>query len=185
MTRMRWVTMLAMMVTSVFLGDVAASDQRFFGPFGRFSAELESEQEVPVVSSRARGTISLDIDDHVQEIEYELSYSGLQTAVAQAHIHIAQPGVNGGIVLWLCEGTTPSPVETTPTCPQEGTVSGVLTAADVVAIGGANVGQQIAAGEFAEVVALIRKGLAYANVHTAASGGGEIRGQLRRGGGHR
>jgi CHRD domain len=53
-----------------------------------------------------------------------------------------------------------------------------------VAIGGANAGQQIAAGEFAEVVALIRKGLAYANVHTAASGGGEIRGQIRPGAGH-
>jgi hypothetical protein len=139
---------------------------------------------VPAVSSRARGRITLDIDEHVQEIEYELSYSGLQTTVAQAHIHFGQPGVNGGIVLWLCQGTSPSPIATTPACPQNGTVSGVLRPADVVAITGGNVGQQISAGEFAEVVALIRKGLAYANVHTAASGGGEIRGQIRRGFGH-
>jgi hypothetical protein len=55
----------------------------------------------------------------------------------------------------------------------------------VVAIGGGNAGQQISAGEFTEAVAAIRKGLAYANVHTALSGGGEIRGQLRKGGGHK
>ncbi len=181
MTRTRELTALAVLVTLVFLGNLAAADQR---QGGRFSATLESEQEVPAVSSRARGTIRLDIDDQAQQIEYELSYSGLQAEVAQGHIHFAQPGVNGGIVLWLCEGTTQSPIETTPTCPQEGSVSGVLTAADVVAIGGANAGQQVAAGEFAEVMALIRKGLAYANVHTAASPGGEIRGQIRRGFGH-
>ena len=39
---------------------------------------------------------------------------------------------------------------------------------------------------FAEVVAAIRNGVAYANVHSGKFAGGEIRGQLRRGwgGGH-
>lgn len=175
MTRRRGM-LLAVLVTMLSLGDFTLSAQG-----QRFSAALQPEQEVPVVSSGAQGTITLDIDDGAQQIAYELSYSGLQAPVAQGHIHIAQPGVNGGIVLWLCEATVPSPVPTTPTCPQAGSVSGVLTAADVVATGAA---QQIAAGEFAEVVALIRKGLAYANVHTAVSPGGEIRGQLQRGFGH-
>jgi hypothetical protein len=181
MTREKGLTTLSVLVTSMLLSGpgVSADDDP-----GQFSATLRPEQEVPVVSSQARGSIQLDIDEDAQEIAFELSYSGLLTTVAQAHIHIAQPGVNGGIVLWLCEGTAASPIDTTPTCPQEGTVNHVLTAADVVAIGGANAGQQIAAGEFAEVVALIRKGLAYANVHTAASGGGEIRGQIRPGAGH-
>jgi len=35
-------------------------------------------------------------------------------------------------------------------------------------------------GEFAEVLAAIRNGVAYANVHSAKFAGGEIRGQLRR-----
>lgn len=43
--------------------------------------------------------------------------------------------------------------------------------------------QGIAPGEFAEVVAAIRNGVAYANVHSAKFAGGEIRGQLRRSGG--
>jgi len=185
MMRTRGLTLLAVLVTVVSLVSLAGTAAADQSHGGRVSAALESEQEVPAVSSSARGSIRLDIDDQAEQIEYELSYSGLQADVAQAHIHIAQPGVNGGIVLWLCEGTSQSPLETTPTCPQEGSVSGVLTAADVVAIGAPNAGQQIAAGEFAEVVALIRKGLAYANVHTAASPGGEIRGQLHRGFGHR
>ena len=150
---------------------------------GKFSTVLEPDQEVPAVSTVAQGTFTLDIVDD-DEITYELSYSGLQGIVAQAHIHIAQAGVNGGIVLWLCEGTSASPVESTPTCPQSGTVSGTLTPDDVVAITGANAGQQISAGEFAEVVGLIRKGLAYANVHSSLSPGGEIRGQIRQGSGH-
>lgn len=181
MTRRRGLPMLAvaaMLLMLVSLGERAAADQ---GHGRRLSAALQAEQEVPAVSSGARGVIRLDIDEQAQMIQYELSYSGLQTDVAQAHIHIAQPGVNGGIVLWLCEGTSQSPLETTPVCPQDGSVSGILTAADVLGIGG----QQVAAGEFAEVVALIRKGLAYANVHTAASPGGEIRGQLLRGRGHK
>lgn len=184
MRRDRRLALLAVLMSTVMLGDWAIADQRHRG---RFSAALESEQEVPAVSSRARGFITLDIDEQVQEIEYELTYAGLQTDIAQAHIHFAQPGVNGGIVLWLCEGTAASPLESTPPCPAQGTgpvsVSGVLTAADVVAIAGANAGQQIAAGEFAEVVSLIKKGFGYANVHTAASPGGEIRGQIGRRGG--
>jgi len=44
--------------------------------------------------------------------------------------------------------------------------------------------QGMATGDFDELVAAIRNGLAYANVHAAQSTGGEIRGQIRRGGGH-
>jgi hypothetical protein len=46
---------------------------------------------------------------------------------------------------------------------------------DVIAIGT----QGIAAQEFDEFVAAIRAGLAYANIHTVQSPGGEIRGQLK------
>lgn len=39
-------------------------------------------------------------------------------------------------------------------------------------------GQGIAAGEFGELVEAIRQGATYANVHTVAFPGGEIRGQI-------
>jgi len=68
----------------------------------------------------------------------------------------------------------------TPFCPAApgGTVTGNITVANVIAAGTAS--QQIAAGELAEVVAAIRAGVAYVNVHaTPLNPGGEVRGQIR------
>jgi hypothetical protein len=114
-------------------------------------------------------------------IDYRLTYSGLSSTVSQAHIHFAQVGVNGGISAWLCEGTSASPSATTPTCPPAsgGTVTGTITDDEVIG----PVGQGIAATEIDELIAAMRAGFAYANVHTANFGNGEIRGQIARGGG--
>jgi hypothetical protein len=81
-------------------------------------------------------------------------------------------------VVWLCQtAAVPAPgnVSTvTPICPQSGTVTGTITPAQVLEA----VGQGIAQGEFDEVVAAIRAGRAYANVHSSLFPPGEIRGQL-------
>ena len=110
-------------------------------------------------------------------IEYELSYEDLQGSITQAHIHFGQPGLSGGIAAWLC-GTAalPGPAGT-PVCPgpNSGTVSGTITAAQVIGPGG----QGIAAGEFEELLARIKDGATYANVHTSFVGTGEIRGQIK------
>ena len=145
-------------------------------------ARLIGFQEVPAVSTVASGEFKATIAPDDQSIEYELTYSGLQGTVQQAHIHVAQRSVIGSIVIWLCgTATLPGPAGT-PTCPQSGTVSRTVTAADVVAGGTAS--QQLAAGELNEVIRAIRAGVAYANVHTNLSPGGEIRGQIRRGDDH-
>lgn len=167
---------------SVALGAALVTAQ---GNGNRYSARLWGGEEVPSVSTGAQGSITLEIDEAAEQIHYELSYSGLSSAIAQAHIHFAQPAVNGNIIIWLCQATSaPSPALNInpPQCPPSGTVSGTIEASDVIATAAT---QQIAAGEFDEAVAAIRAGLAYANVHTATSGGGEIRGQLKAGGGHR
>jgi hypothetical protein len=146
----------------------------------RVSAELRPSNEVPAVSSPAEGHFSAQIDAAAGQITYELTFSGLQANVTQSHIHFAQPNVNGGIVVWLCgTATNPGPAGT-QTCPQAGTITGVITGANIQTVAT----QGIATNEFDELVAAIRNGLAYANVHTAQSPGGEIRGQIRRGNGH-
>jgi hypothetical protein len=53
-------------------------------------------------------------------------------------------------------------------------VSGTIGAVDVLP----SPTQQLAAGEILELVAALRGGVAYTNVHTVASPGGEIRGQI-------
>lgn len=136
---------------------------------------LRSFEEVPSVSSSARGAFRADINTTASQIAYELSYEGLQGEVRQAHIHFGQRGVNGGVSVFLCQTqANPDPTGLAPTCPASGKVSGVLTIANVIGPGA----QGITAAEFAELVAAIRAGVAYVNVHSTTFPGGEVRGQL-------
>lgn len=139
-------------------------------------------EEVPVISTNASGELQARISHDETEIEYELSYADLQADATQAHIHVGQKGVNGGISVWLCSNlaSPPTPAGVQP-CPlRSGTVTGTLDATDVVG----PTSQGIAAGEFAELVRAIREGKTYANVHTTLFPGGEIRSQIDPGKGH-
>lgn len=142
-----------------------------------FNIRLRSYEEVPAVSSLARGMFRGRIDDAAGTIVYQLSYESLQGDVRQAHIHLGQRGVNGGISVFLCQtATNPDPTGGAPTCgASPATMTGTLTAANII---GPN-GQGIAPSEFAELVRAIRAGVAYVNVHTSLFPGGEIRGQAR------
>jgi hypothetical protein len=136
--------------------------------------------EPPVISSPgASGSFRATLQGST--VNYRLTYT-LEpgNTAAQAHIHLGQFSVNGGISVWLCgAGTTPGPAGT-PVCPpSSGTVEDSFTAADVVG----PTGQGIAPMEFNELIAAMRSDLTYANVHSNKFPGGEIRGQIRGGGG--
>ena len=130
-------------------------------------ARLMGYQEVPAVSTPAKGEFEAKISRDDGLIEYQLSYSGLLGTVQQSHIHFAQRGVNGSVVIWLCQTTTtPAPATVaslTPFCPPSpsGTVTGQITAANVIVAGTAS--QQILAGELAEVIEQL--GRAVAKMH--------------------
>lgn len=156
-----------------------------------FSTNLIGYQETPVtINSPGSGEFAAKISKDGSEIQYVLSYRGLTTNVLQAHIHFGRPAITGGIVLFLCTNLTPpANVPAPPACPQapaDGstvTVSGTLTAANLLVPNVANValptqGIDPGAAGFAEVVAAIRNGAAYANVHTSKVPSGEIRGAL-------
>jgi hypothetical protein len=141
---------------------------------GDFNERLSGYEEIPTLSTPANGEFKLSIDRLSQTIDYELSYRGFETPVLQAHIHLGARAFNGGISLFLCTNLGNGPAGT-PACPTaSGTVSGTLDAADVVG----PAGQGIAPGEFDEIVDAIRAGVTYANVHSEARPGGEIRAQL-------
>jgi CHRD domain len=148
------------------------------GTSDRIRATLVGFKEVPAISSPASGFFGAHIDDKAGTITYVLSYSGLTGDVQQAHIHVGQRSVNGAISVFLCQtGASADPTGLAPECPQSGTVKGVLQSANMVE--GDIEGQGIAPGEFAELVAAIRAGVAYVNVHSATFPAGEVRGQLR------
>jgi CHRD domain len=134
------------------------------------SDDLTGYQENPDVSSTGTGSFTATIDDDAQTISYELSYSGLEGGNALfAHIHFGKRAVNGGVSAFLCGGGDK------PACPAtEGTVTGLIDAADIVG----PAGQGIEPGSFAELVAAMRAGHTYVNVHSPRWPGGEIRAQI-------
>jgi hypothetical protein len=176
---MRRMTLHAALIGALLLAFGAGSYALADGGKSHITADdmtgyLEGAPGGPV-STVASGNFEAVIDDAANEIHYTLSYENLEAPVAQAHIHFGQRSVNAGISAWLCEGTSLSPSASTPACPgQGGTVSGTITPLEVIG----PAAQGIAAGEFEELVAAIRAGRAYANVHSAKFPGGEIRGQL-------
>ena len=144
----------------------------------QIGALLTGYEESPSVSTTAKGEFSATIDHSGQVILYSETFSGLQAPITQSHIHIAQPGVIGSVVIYLCQTPgSPDPTGLAPQCPQEGTVTGTITAANVIA--GSIPTQQLKAGDLSAVITAIRAGMAYANVHSTVSPGGEIRGQIR------
>jgi hypothetical protein len=137
---------------------------------------LVGYQEVPTLSTPATGTIDMEISKDGNSVAYTLSYQGIATNVLFAHIHLGRRAVNGGIMVFLCTNSgAPSTVPVPPPCPQGGgTVSGELTAADVLAISA----QGVAAGDFDAFVDALLARAGYANLHSSAFPGGEIRGQV-------
>jgi hypothetical protein len=152
---------------------VAQQTERHQRPEREFKADLRGRNEVPLTLSAGRGTLELKVNDNDSSVHFELEYSGLQTAVGAAHIHVAQPNANGGVTVFFC-GTVPAGFPARAACPQNGTVTGDFTAADVIGL----TAQQLEVNNLAKLLAAIRAGKTYVNVHTATSGAGEIRGQI-------
>ena len=142
---------------------------------GTAVARLRAFDEVPALSTPAGGFFTATINEDGTELNWELRYFNMEGNVTQAHLHFAQKGVNGGIMVFLCSNLGNGPFGT-QVCPADnGTVSGTIRAIDI--IGGA-AAQGIAPGELFSVLRGIRGGVVYANVHTTVFPGGEIRGQL-------
>jgi CHRD domain-containing protein len=138
-------------------------------------AGLIGFQEVPAVSTVARGTFLAEIDTAANTITFKLRYDPLEGTVTQSHVHFGQTSVNGGISFFLCSnlGNGPAGTQLCPAGPAE--VTGVITPDLIIG----PLGQGIEPAAFAEIVEAMRNGTAYANVHSSKWPGGEIRGQLR------
>lgn len=133
----------------------------FAGP----RALLTSEAEVapPVVSSNARGNVSLGLS--ASSIDFALALDPLpETSVSAVHIHVGAPGTNGPIIFSLYQSVIDGPLN--------GSRSGTLQVF--------NLESQPARGvsSFSDAINAILSGNTYINVHTAAYPNGEIRGQL-------
>ncbi len=166
------IAVLTTATTLVVFGSAQAANEDGQNGSGQFRASLRGFQETPLtLFSGGSGTFTATLSDDGTFLTYTLSYSGLTGAFA-AHIHLGAPGTTGGVSAFLCGGGGK------PSCPSSsGTVTGTITAADVIG----PTGQGLAVGNFAGLLASMRAGATYANVHTPAHPGGEIRGPITSG----
>ena len=141
------------------------------GNSSKFVSPLNSDEEVPPNGSNAAGFASFKISADETSITYRLIVANIND-VTQSHIHCGPPGVNGPVVVFLF-GFDPVGVT------ENGILAeGTITNADVIPRD-ASAACPGGVANLADVIAKIRAGEAYTNVHTIALPGGEIRGLIR------
>lgn len=152
------------------VGLAAGNSSRWNGV--KFEAELIGADEVPLVVTEARGAFKIKFNADFTAARFKLRVLD-GTAITQAHLHCAPAGSNGPVVVFL-SGNVPGGFD----------VHGVLasytmTNANIAAVNAsctASIGRTIA--NLADLADAASDGLIYANVHSVAHPGGEIRGQL-------
>jgi hypothetical protein len=172
-----WCSLIAL---AVAVG-VASNPAAFAENFKNLRGILAGYEEPPSISTVAGGEFRAQISKDETEIEWELSYSDLEGTIQQAHIHLGQMSVNGGISVFLCTnlGNGPAGIQACPASPA--TISGTIRAADVspnIPATQAARNQGLDTGELAELIRAIRAGSTYVNVHSTKWPGGEIRSQI-------
>lgn len=155
------------------LANISATAQEYTARLSGFSELGPLNNLTGAILTDGTGQFALGVDQN--NAAYSLTYSGLTSDVTQAHIHFAKVHVVGGIFVFLCTNLGNGPAGT-PACPAGGgTVTGTITPASILAVPG----QNVPAGDFAALIAILASNTAYVNVHTVKFPGGEIRGQIR------
>ena len=158
----------------VYAAGRSCQSKDFSATFSGFEELGEINAETGAIFSPGTATLDLDIDRKAGTITFKLKYSGLTSAVTQAHIHFGKEHVAGGIMVFFCTNLGNGPMGTKPCPTPSGKVTGTITSASVVGI----TTQNVPVGDFSALVAALVSNTAYANIHTVNFPAGEIRGQI-------
>lgn len=156
-TRRRFVTAVGVGGLGIASTSVASAA----GHTRNFRAHLAGEHEVPPVETNAQGQAIIRLDRMETELRYKLIVANIEDVVA-AHIHRGQAGDNGPVGVTLFSGG--------PTSDDGVLAQGTITAPD----DGNGCGWE----SLDDVLAAMRAGETYVNVHTLDNPPGEIRGQV-------
>lgn len=170
----------AFLLSVVLLSTVTALAV-FTDSYKKIKASLTGYHEVPAVSTTGNAEFRGQINDDRTAVDWSLTYNDLEGAVQQAHVHIGNVGVNGGITVFLCTNLGNGPAGTQPCPAPPATISGTIVAADVspnIPATQAARNQGLNTGEFDEFLDAAQAGVLYVNVHSTLWPGGEVRSQI-------
>ena len=168
---------LGTLIAAAAVAGPAVGDSHF-GRVSHFRAVLSGNNEVPAINSEANGTVDVWLDHQAMTLSYKVTFTALSSPTTQSHIHFGKVHTSGSVVVFFCTNLAAPPgVPMPPACPTNGgTVSGMLSAADVLGVSA----QNVKAGDFDAIEDALSSDTAYANVHSMNFPAGEIRGQLVR-----
>lgn len=149
----------------VFAGTGAVAGR---GQNRNFRTHLSGENEVPAVETTAQGQAKFQLNKAGGALRYKLVVANIEN-VLMAHIHLGTRDENGPVVVWLYPEDGPPPQLI------EGRFDGVL-AEDVITE--EDLVGPLAGETFDNLIAAMRAGETYVNVHTTTHRPGEIRGQI-------
>jgi hypothetical protein len=134
-----------------------------------FKATLSGANEIPANASTGTGTFTATLDTLTNVFTYDVTFSGLSALVTSGHIHgPATAAANSGATINFA--TWPGATFTTGAL--SGMAHGMATLTSATQVTATVSGDSLKKLLFA--------GLTYANIHTTAFAGGEIRGQITR-----
>ena len=128
------------------------------------------------ILTNGTGTLELKLDRNSQTLTFTLKFENLSSPVTQSHIHFGKVHTPGGVMVFFCSNLASAPAGTQPCPANGGTVTGTLTAANLLPVPG----QNVPANDFNAIAAALLTDSAYVNIHTVNFPAGEIRGQLTR-----
>jgi hypothetical protein len=122
-----------------------------------WSEHANGAQEVPPRDTQGQAQAIFHLSPDGTALDYKLIASNIDN-VFMAHIHMQAPGVNGPIVVWLYPSTAPVPGPVAG-----GRIDGVIATGTITA---ANLVGPLANHPLDDLVAAMRTGNAYVNLHT-------------------
>lgn len=113
-----------------------------------FDASLDAAQEVPALDGTGAGLAMFSVSQDLKSMTYNVSTAALSGPVTAAHLHLAEAGSNGDVVVDLSDNIDGN------------SISGTVEDLPV------------------ELLNCMLRGNVYLNIHTDANPSGEIRGQV-------
>ena len=145
------------LLVGVFVLGLVAIGVAAAGLNRNWSDHANGSQEVPPRATQGQAQAIFHLSKDGSSLSYKVIASNIEN-VFMSHIHMAGPGVNGPIVVWLYPSTAPMPGPF-----GAGRTNGVLAEGTITA---ANLVGPLAGHPLSDLVTAMSTGNAYVNLHT-------------------